>query len=116
MAWFMQDGASPHTAGATITFLRQLFRNRLIDLGTAHDWAPHNPDYNPLDYWFWGATIGSVYANRPATLDDLKQDVSDSHMRPSGKLDRIWIQDQWLSEPRRGTHTHIENVNYKDFV
>ena len=25
MTWFMQDGAPPHTAGDTITFLRQLF-------------------------------------------------------------------------------------------
>ena len=52
MTWFMQDGATPHTAGVTITFLRQLFRNRLIALDTAHDWATHSPDLNPLDYWF----------------------------------------------------------------
>ena len=53
------------------------FRNRLVALGTTHDWAPHSPDLNPLDYWFWGAAKGSVYANCPATLDDLKKEVSD---------------------------------------
>ena len=73
----MEDSASPHTACDTITFLQQLFRNRLVALGTTHDWAPHSPDLNPLDYWFWGAAKGSVYTNRPATLDDLKQEVSD---------------------------------------
>ena len=35
MTWLMQDGAPPHTAGDTITFLWQLFRNRLVALGTA---------------------------------------------------------------------------------
>ena len=76
MTLFMQDGAPPHTAGDTITFLQQLFRNHLASLGTAHDWAPHSPDLNPLDNWFWGAAKGSVYANHPATLDDLKQEAS----------------------------------------
>ena len=75
----MQDGTPPHTAGDTITFLLQLFRNHLVALGTTHDWTPHSPDLNPLDYWYCGAAKGSVYANRPATLDDLKQKVSDYH-------------------------------------
>ena len=52
MTWFMHDGAPPHTAGDTITFLQQLFRNCLVALSTAHDWAPHSPDLNPLDYRF----------------------------------------------------------------
>ena len=73
----MQDGAPPHTAGDTITFLRQLFRNHLVALGTAHYRATHSPDLNPLDYWFWGAAKGSIYAKCSATLDDLKQEVSD---------------------------------------
>ena len=77
MTCFMQDGAPSHTAGDTITFLRQLFRKHLVALGTAHDWAPHSPDVNPLDYCFSGAAKGSVYANLPTTLDDLKQEVSD---------------------------------------
>jgi len=63
MTWFMQDGAPSHTAGDTITLLWQLFRNRLVALVTTHDWEPHNPDLNPLDYWFWGADKGSVHAN-----------------------------------------------------
>ena len=74
--WFMQDGAPPHTAGDTITFLWHPFRNHLVALGTSYDWTPHSPDLNPLDYWFWGAAKGSVCVNCPTTLDDLKQ-VSD---------------------------------------
>ena len=39
ITWFMQAGAPPHAAGDTITFMRQLFRNCLVALGTAHDWV-----------------------------------------------------------------------------
>ena len=67
----MQDGAPPHTAGDTITFLQQLFRNHLGALGTTHDWASHNP------LLVLGDAKGSIYTNHSATLDDLKQDVSD---------------------------------------
>ena len=114
----MQDVAPPYTAGDTITFLCPLFRNRLVALGTAHDWAPHSPDLNPLDYWFWRAAKGSVYANRPATLDDLKQEVSDYFQavpretyRKVGQNFRVRI-NACLNRER----AHIENVNYKDFV
>ena len=116
----MQDGAPPHTAGGTITFLQKLFRNRLLALGTTRDWPPHNPDLNPLDYWFWGgrAAKGSIYAKCSATLDDLKQEVSDYFQavpretyRKVGQNFRVRI-NACLNRER----AHIENVNYKDFV
>ena len=117
-SWFMQDGAPPHTAGDTITFLRQLFSNCLVALGTAHDWAPHSPDLNPLDYCFWGAAKGSVYANCPATLDDLKQEVSDDLQavphetcRKDGQNFGVRIN---ACLNRGGAH--IENINYKDVL
>jgi len=81
-------------------------------------WAPDRPDLNPLDYWFWRAAKGSVYANRPATLDDLKQEVSDYFQavpretyRKVGQNFRVRI-NACLNRER----AHIENVNYKDFV
>ena len=96
----------------------QLFRNRLVALGTAQDWAPHSQDLNHLDYWFWGATKGTVYTNRPATLDDLKQEVSDylqavphETYRKVGQNFRVRIN---ACLNRGGAH--IENVYYKDFA
>ena len=81
LAWFMQDGAPSHTAGETIDLLHQLFGNHVIILGTAHEWAPHSPDLNPLDFFFtfnfWGAAKDEVYANKPRTLAVQKQEVED---------------------------------------
>jgi len=51
MAWFMQDGAPSHTASDATTYLKELFNSRLFALGTDHEWAPHSPNLNPLDFW-----------------------------------------------------------------
>ena len=99
-----------------ITFLWQLFRNHLISLGTTHDWAPHSPDLNPLDYWFWGTAKGSVYANCPATLDDLKQEVSDYLQAVPHETYRKVGQNFGVRINQCREGANIENVNYKDFV
>ena len=49
LAWFIQDGARPHTAHASLKHLRGFFKNRLISLNTDHEWAPHSPNLIPLD-------------------------------------------------------------------
>lgn len=115
MAWFMQDGASPHTAHATIAHLQQIFNNRLLALGTNHEWAPHSPDLNPLDFWFWGAIKGSVYVDKPNTTDLLKlnvanylQQVTPETLRDVGRNFRVRIK---ACLNRRGAH--IENVHYR---
>ncbi|XP_076041907.1 histone-lysine N-methyltransferase SETMAR-like [Oratosquilla oratoria] len=71
--WFQQDGAKPHTAHDSLALLKELFGSRVISFRTTHEWAPHSPDLNPLDFWFWGASKGEVYTNKPTTLDQLKQ-------------------------------------------
>ena len=47
----------------------------LISLNTDHEWSPHSPDLNPLDFWFWGDAKNVVYANKPVTLAQLKENV-----------------------------------------
>ena len=37
LAWFMQDGARPHTAHASLKHLRVFFKHRLISLNTDHE-------------------------------------------------------------------------------
>ena len=60
--------------------------NVLISLNTDHEWSPHSPDLNPLDFWFWGDAKNQksrefgdakniVYANKPVTLAQLKENV-----------------------------------------
>ena len=57
--WFQQDGATCHTAKVTIDVLRPVFGDRSCDL-------------TPLDYYLLGAVKDKCYADKPETIDALK--------------------------------------------
>lgn len=117
-AWFMQDGAPPHTAHDTIAFLKELFQTRLIALGTNHAWAPHSPDLNPLDFWLWGAAKDVVYKEKPATLRELKVNVTNyiRQVTPEvwGKVGNNFSVRLQACQKREGAH--IEHINYRKLV
>ncbi|GFT78657.1 uncharacterized protein TNCV_80581 [Trichonephila clavipes] len=52
--WFQQDGATCHTARATIDLLKDTFGDRLISRFGPVNWPPRSYDLTPLDYFFVG--------------------------------------------------------------
>ncbi|GFV22409.1 putative LOC100569746 [Trichonephila clavipes] len=52
--WFQQDGATYHTARATIDLLKYTFCDRLISRFGPVNWPPRSCDFTPLDYFFVG--------------------------------------------------------------
>ncbi|GFW03478.1 uncharacterized protein TNCV_3019901 [Trichonephila clavipes] len=52
--WFQQDGATCHTARATIDLLKDTLGDRLISRFGPVNWPPRSCDLTPLDY-FCGA-------------------------------------------------------------
>ncbi|GFV46751.1 DUF4817 domain-containing protein [Trichonephila clavipes] len=52
--WFQQDGATCHTARATIDLLKDTFGDRLISRFRPVNWPPRSCDLTPLDYFLWG--------------------------------------------------------------
>jgi Helix-turn-helix domain (DUF4817) len=75
--WFQQDGATAHTATATLDWLKSKFGQNIISRSTAHPWASHSPDLNPPDFFLWGYVKDRVYVNKPRTIAQLKDAVSD---------------------------------------
>ena len=73
--WFQQDGATPHTARATLNLLEKTFAERVILMKTDFKWPPHSPDLNPLDFFLWGFFKDRVYRSKPVTLDELKVNI-----------------------------------------
>ncbi|GFT35911.1 uncharacterized protein TNCV_2154631 [Trichonephila clavipes] len=67
--WFQQDGATCHTARATIDLLKDTFGDRLISRFGPVNWPPRSCDLTPLDYFLWGNVKSLVYADKPQTLD-----------------------------------------------
>ncbi|GFV74918.1 uncharacterized protein TNCV_1041561 [Trichonephila clavipes] len=71
--WFQQDGATCHTARATIDLLQDTFGDRLISRFGPVNWPPRSCDLTPLDYFLWGYVL--VYADKPQTLDHLEDNI-----------------------------------------
>ncbi|GFX77312.1 uncharacterized protein TNCV_5064401 [Trichonephila clavipes] len=73
--WFQQDGATCHTARATIDLLKDTFGDRLISGFGPVNWPPRSCDLTPLDYFLWGYVKSLVYADKPQTLDHLEDNI-----------------------------------------
>ncbi|GFV65616.1 transposable element Tc3 transposase [Trichonephila clavipes] len=73
--WFQQDGATCHTARATIDLLKDTFGDRLISRFGPVKWPPRSCDLTPLDYFLWVYVKSLVYADKPQTLDHLEDNI-----------------------------------------
>ncbi|GFY34620.1 putative transposable element [Trichonephila clavipes] len=73
--WFQQDGATCHTARATMDLLKDTFGDRLISRFGPVNWPPKSCDLTPLDYFLWGYVKSLVYADKPQTLDHLEDNI-----------------------------------------
>ncbi|GFX77026.1 DUF4817 domain-containing protein [Trichonephila clavipes] len=73
--WLQQDGATCHTAPATIDLLKDTFGDRLISRFGPVNWPPRSCDLTPLDYFLWGYVKSLVYADKPQTLDHLEDNI-----------------------------------------
>ncbi|GFW05479.1 uncharacterized protein TNCV_436601 [Trichonephila clavipes] len=73
--WFQHDGATCHTARATIDLLKDMFAERLISRFGPVNWPPRSCDLTPLDYFLWGYVKSLVYADKPQTLDHLEDNI-----------------------------------------
>ena len=61
--WFQQDGATSHTARATMRILRDAFPGRIMSKSGYVDRPPRSPDLTAPDYFLWGCLKGRVYNN-----------------------------------------------------
>ncbi|GFW42734.1 putative DD41D transposase [Trichonephila clavipes] len=76
---FQQDGATCHTALATIDLLKYTFGDRLISRFGPMNWPSRSCDLTPLDYFLWGYVKSLVYADKPQTLDHLEDNIRRGH-------------------------------------
>jgi transposase len=73
--WFQQDGATCHTANATMALLNEQFPGRMISRNSEVNWPPRSCDLTPLDFFLWGYLKSKVYANHPTTIQELKDEI-----------------------------------------
>ncbi|GFW06709.1 DUF4817 domain-containing protein [Trichonephila clavipes] len=101
--WFQQDGATCHTARATIDLLKDTFGDHLISRFGPVNWPPRSCDLTPLDYFLWGYVKSWVYADKPQTLDHLEDNIrrviDDIRPQMLEKVIENWTSDWTTSEP-----------------
>ena len=86
--WFQQDGATAHTAKATMKLLRETFNNRIISKNADFAWPPYSPDLTAPDFFLWGYLKSKVYRNAPKTLQELKANIIEE----IGRIDGVMLK------------------------
>ncbi|GFU45204.1 uncharacterized protein TNCV_4236311 [Trichonephila clavipes] len=106
--WFQQDGATCHTARATIDLLKDTFSDRLISRFGPVNWPPRSCDLTPLDYFLWGYVKSLVYADKPQTLDHLEDNIrcviADIRPQMLEKIIENWTSRLDYNRASRGSH------------
>lgn len=87
-AWWAQDGAPAHRLIAVRNRLTELFGNRIIALHFPVEWPARSPDLTPCDFFLWGYLKGKVFQTPPATIQELRQQIT-------GEVNRL-RQDQGM--------------------
>ncbi|GFT90604.1 putative DD41D transposase [Trichonephila clavipes] len=106
--WFQKDGATCHTARATIDLLEDTFGVRLISRFGPVNWPPRSCDLTPLDYFLWGYVKSLVYADEPQTLDHLEDNIrrviADIRPQMLEKVIENWTSRLDYIRASRGSH------------
>ncbi|GFW65054.1 uncharacterized protein TNCV_393201 [Trichonephila clavipes] len=113
--WFQQDGATCHTARATIDLLKDTFGDRLISRFGPVNWPPRSCDLTPLDYFLWGYVKSLVYADKPQTLDHLEDNIRRviADIRPQMLETVIENRTSRLDYIRASRGSHIPEIIFK---
>jgi len=70
-SWFT---ATSHTSHASMAEIQSFIGDRVISKGL---WPQRSPDLTPPHYFLWGYLKGTVYRNKPRTIDALKANITE---------------------------------------
>ena len=76
--WFQQDGATCHTVEATLDVLCPFLEDRITSRRVDVALPPRNCNLTPLDYYLCVAVKDKCYADKPETIDDLKNNIREA--------------------------------------
>ena len=75
--WFQQDGATAHTARASMTVLREMFPQHVISRAGDVPWPALSPDLSACDYFLCGYIKSRIFISKPRTIEELKQSITE---------------------------------------
>ena len=112
--WFQQDCATSYTARVTVDLLKGQFGERVISRNGPVEWLPRSCDLTPLDFFLWGHIKSLVYANKPATLDDLKDniqcEIANVSVEMCARVVENWVHR--IDRCRRARGGHMTDIEF----
>ena len=82
------DGATNHAMAEVIRFLNTKFWGCIISCKAKVKWPPYSPNLNPLNYFFCNYAMINLRRRKPATIDELKKNVTDIASRVPEQMKR----------------------------
>ena len=106
--WFQQDGATCHTAEATVDVLLPVFEDCIISRKADVDWPPRSCDLTPLVYYLWRAVKDKPYADKPeitgALKDNICEGIGEIQLHTIDNVLKNWTDRVGYCMASRGSH------------
>jgi hypothetical protein len=114
--WFQQDGATAHTARASMSVLREMFPQHVISRGGDVLWPARSPDLSACDYFLWGYLKSKVLISKPTTIEELKQRMKDEIAAIPEQMTRRVTENLWgrLEQCLRNGWRHLNDEILKN--
>ena len=106
--WYQQDGGTYHTAEATLDVLRPVFKVRITSRRANVVLPPRNCDLTPLDCYLSSAVRDKCYADKPETIDTLKDNIHEAigeiQLHTIDNVFKNWTDHIGYCVASRGSH------------
>lgn len=95
--WFQQDGATCHTANATMDILHERFEGMVISRGGDVNWPPRSCDLTPLDSM-------PISRNQPMPSVNITQAIAQIQADLYSRVIENWTSQIRATVRSRGGH------------
>ena len=114
--WFQQDGATCHTAEATLDVLRSVLKDRIISRRADVVWPPRSCNSTPLDFYLRGAVKDKCYADKPETIvalkDNIREAIGEIQLHTIDNVLKNWTDRVGYYMASRGSHLNVIIFHY----
>jgi len=112
---FQQDGATAHTARASMNVLREMFPQHVISRAGDVPLPARSPDLSVCDYFLWGYLKSRVSICKPRTIKDLKQSIKEIIAAIPKQMTRRVMENLGvkLKQCFRNCGRHLSDVIFK---
>ena len=112
--WFQKDGATCHTAEATLVVLRPVFEVCIVSSRADVVWPPGSCDLAALDYYLWGAVKDKCYDDKLERVlkDNIRELIDEIQLHTIDNVIKNWTDRVGYYTASRGSHLNEIIVPY----